>query len=140
MNFTTKIKSSKRIDASTIPGLPSDITLRFSKLSMRYHIASDGIYFFCTIIFHGIQDPDGGELEVDFMESPPYEEAEIADPYYVPLHDHQPKTLPDSTSLQFKDITEMGKRMLILDGRIKGTPFYGRVLIDQDHYTINFKS
>ena len=119
-----------------IPGLPDDISLLFERVHVRFYKSEEhNGYFACTMVIPDLKDEDGFVVEQGFSSSQASEEDEgFLEEYEVPLNDHTFDSLPKAVSCSFEDTTEMGKRMLVLNMKIKGTPFLGYVLIDKDYF------
>lgn len=126
----------RSLKTNDIPGLPADISLHFDRLHIRFYKSQEhNGYFACTLAIPDIKDEDGFAFERSFSSSQASEDDEdFLDDHEVPLNDHTFDNLPKAVSCSFEDKTEMGKRMILLNMKIKGTPFLGYVLIDQDHY------
>lgn len=84
-----------------------------------------------------IKDEEGFVVERSFSSSLATEEDEdFFKEYDVPLNDHTFTTLPKAISCSFEDKTELGKRILLLNMKVKGTPYLGYAYISEDFYTI----
>lgn len=135
--YSMDAKASKLLLAKDMLGLPSDISLSFNNVYVRFYKSSEmNGYFYCKLAIPAFQDDEGYVFEREFCAITEDDEDDDIDlsTYLNPFNDHTFDSLPNSATCYFEEKTEMGQRMLLLFMRIKGTPFYGYVLIDQDFY------
>ena len=132
-------ESSKLLYAKDLSGLPKDIELLFNNVHVRFYKSRDMKGdIFCTLANPTFPDGDGYVRELEFSASTHDEESGNCFGSEYSFHnEHDFETLKKSIVCTFEDKTEMGKRMLLLNMRIKGTPFNGAVLVDQDWYKKN---
>ncbi|WP_298160232.1 hypothetical protein [Ferrovum sp.] len=135
--YENKAEASKSIPVKNIPGLPNDIFLKFSNLHIRfYNSINFSGYFLCTLALPAFKDDDGYVLENEFkLKRFDDLDVDLSD-YDVPLQGHSIKNLQTSIACNFEDKVEMGRRILVLNMTIKGTPFNGYVFFEENLYTI----
>lgn len=135
--YRNKADESKLLTAISLHGLPEDISLKFSNMHVRfYKVEETNDYFFCTLAIPKIINDEGYVLEREFS-SIFFDENDLDfSRYEVPFQEHTFQSLSKSVLCSFEDKTEMGKRMLLLNMSIKGTPFNGYVLLDNDLYNV----
>ena len=133
--YRYKAEERKLLTVNTIQGLPRDISLKFSNMYIRFcKVENTNAYFFCTLAIPKMTGDEGYVLELEFSSKFRAEDDFSSFIYEVPFQEHTFKSLPKSISCTFEDKTEMGQRMLLLNMTIKGTPFNGYVLLNQDLY------
>ena len=132
--YRIECNSSKLLYVKELPGLPADISFPFSNSHIRFYKSELNGYFHCTLAIPAITDDEGYVLELDFLSSQNTED-EIVFDYLVPRNDQTFENLPKAAKFSFEEQTDMGKRMLLLNMRIDGTPFMGYVFIPRDLYT-----
>lgn len=129
--YRTKENASKLLYAKNLPSLPSDISLAFIRAYIRFYKSREiSGFFFCTFAVPAFKDDDGYVIEREFNDESGYDLSK----YLVPCNDSDLDSLSKVVSCYFEDKTEMGRRMLLLNMKIKGTPFFGHVLIDSNLY------
>lgn len=135
--YRNKADATKSLATINLNGLPKDIRLKFSNIHVRfYKVEESNDYFFCMLAIPKIIDDEGYVLEIEFS-SIFFDENDLDfSRYEIPFQEHTFKSLPKSVLCSFEDKTEMGKRMFLLNMSIKGTPFNGYVLIDDDLYNL----
>lgn len=133
-----KHSAYRALKVKDIPGLPDDISLRFDRVHIRFYKSQEhNGYFTCTMALPDVKDEDGDVYEWGFSSSQASEEDEdFLEEHEVPLNDHTIDSLPKAVSCSFEDKTEMGKRFLLLNMKIKGTPFLGHAYVDGDFYQV----
>lgn len=132
--YETEADSTKLLYAKQIHNLPSDITLAFNNIYIRFYKSQEDIgFFYCRLAIPAFKDEDGYVCEFDFSENDSKNEVDSW-LYEVPLNDHDFDSISNCIECFYTDITEMGHRMLLLNMKIKGTPFNGHVFIDRDFY------
>jgi hypothetical protein len=147
---------SKTLQAKKQPGLPKDINLDFSSVHIRVY-KTEGYqgYFNCSLAIPSHKDDEGYVLELPFSDSNASESLDDNSEsnfdhsmgsedfvesfeshfrYDAPLHEHNFDSVINSMVCQFEDITKQDRRMLTFNLSIKGTPFNGYVLIDEELY------
>ena len=134
-------ESSKLIYAKDLQGVPKDIELLFNSAHVRFYRSNeyDG-YFVCTLAVPAFTDEDGYVRELEFFsptDDDGLEDAFGSGEYSSQLNMLTFETLPKAVKCSFGESTEMGKRLLLFNLRIQGTPFNGVTLIDQDFYKEN---
>tara|TARA_B110000211_G_C14093327_1_gene560860 strand:+ start:12652 stop:13137 length:486 start_codon:yes stop_codon:yes gene_type:complete len=151
--------NSKILQAKKQPGLSKDITLDFSSIHIRVY-KSEGYqgYFNCSLAIPSYQDDEGYVFEFPFSD---VNESKLTDieqeadsdsliegiefgesfesnyRYDVQLHEHSFDSVINAMVCKFEDKIEQGRRILSFNLSIKGTPFNGYVLIDEDFYNCN---
>jgi hypothetical protein len=148
--------TSKTLQAKKQPGLPKDIKLDFSSIHIRVY-KTNGYqgYFNCSLAIPSHQDDEEYVLELPFSDSNTSESLDVNSEsnfdysiegtdfvesfenhfrYDAPLHEHSFDSVIKSMACQFEDKTEQDRRMLLFNLSIKGTPFNGYVLIDEELY------
>lgn len=154
IKYTREASSSKKFNARKLSGLPSTVSLKFDTIYIRvYKSEVNRGYFSCTVAIPAYQDNEGYVLEygfADHIRSPeldsPTEDSEPSfeadfDPgepgyweYEAPLNDHGLDTIPPAMTCNFNETIEEGRRLLLINLTIEGTPFYGFTLVDSDLY------
>ncbi|WP_153116845.1 hypothetical protein [Rhodocyclus tenuis] len=118
-----------------IQGLPKDVLLKFSNLHIRfYKSAKFPGYFWCGLAIPKLKDDEGYVLELQF--DPIHSDENDLDfsVYETPFQERSIDNITDHILCKFEERTEMGRRMILLNMSIKGTPFYGYVLLGSDLY------
>lgn len=134
-NYEIDANASKLLYAKDLPGIPSDISLSFNNVYVRFYKSPEmNGYFYCTLAVPAFKDDDGYVREREFSQETENEDDIDLSTYYNPFNDHSFDSLPKAVTCYFEERNEMGQRMLLLLMKIKGTPFYGHVLIDRDLY------
>lgn len=155
--YRVNAESSKSIQAKQVAGLPADIDLKFSQAYLRFYKSEEDKGFFrCSLAIPAHQDDEGYVLELDFHD--PIRAKQLDNPrepdapsfasdfdcggtnpfvYEVPLNDHDFSSIGKVATCKFSDEIKQGRRNLLFNLSIKGTPFHGYVLIDPELYQTN---
>lgn len=133
--YREKENASKLLYAKDLPGLPSDISLGFNNIHIRFYKSQElNGFFYCTLAIPALTDDEGYVLEMEFTEVVISEDDIEFSTYSVPFHDHTFDSLTKSVACHFEEKHDMGRRSLLLLMKIKGTPFNGYVFIDDSLY------
>lgn len=133
--YRNKENASKLLYAKDLSGLPSDISLAFNNVHVRFYKSQEmNGFFFCTLAIPAFTDDEGYVFEREFEEVVLSDDDIDFSTYTVPLHDHTFDSLKKSIACHFEYKHEMGRRSLLLRMKIKGTPFDGYVFIDDSLY------
>ncbi|MDD2934639.1 MAG: hypothetical protein PHO76_12210 [Methylotenera sp.] len=128
-------QASKLLYAKDLPGLPSDISLSFNNAYVRFYKSQElNGFFHCSFAIPAFTDDEGYVVEDAFFQITESEDDIDFSTYLIPFNDHNFDSLSKDVTCYFEEKVEMGKRMLLLVMKIKGTPFYGSVFIDDDMY------
>lgn len=127
--------ASKLLEVKNLTGLPGDISLSFSNAYVRFYKSQEmNGFFYCNLAVPAFADDEGYVLEIEFCQEMESEEDVDLSTYLIPFNDHSFNSLPRAVTCYFEERNEMGQRTLLLFMKIKGTPFYGYVFIDDSLY------
>ena len=127
--------ASKLLNVKELPGLTSDISLSFNNAYIRFYKSQEQNGFFhCSFAVTAFTDDEGYVDEQPFFEITESDDDIDFSTYLIPFNDHSFDSLPKDVTCYFEEKFEMGRRELLLLMKIKGTPFYGSVFIDEDMY------
>ncbi|WP_404299080.1 hypothetical protein [Halomonas sp.] len=148
--------ASKLFYAKEVPGLPEDVEIDFNNVYVRaYKSENNPGYFGCSLAIPKHKDCDGYVLEINFsdlnnsiendnpredyfcdMESEFYNEDSFSFEYEVQLNDHDFETLTRAMRCTFSDEYDEGRRSLLFNLVISGTPFNGYAFISPWLYKV----
>lgn len=133
--YNMDANATKLLYAKDLPGLPSDISLSFNNVYVRFYKSAElTSYFHCKLAIPAFKDDEGYVLEREFSHVTENDEESDSLTYLNPFNDHTFESLPKAVTCYFEEVIERGRRMLLLFMKIKDTPFYGYAYIDEDLY------